>query len=84
VKCSDRTFVRELLSPVWDSAADLGWEEIDAKFMRVAGPIIGRGEADRIVQSIHGLDPSQSVRPFIGLLYDSLSMVDRKEERHVD
>ena len=39
VTSGGRTFSRELLRPAWDSCDELGWEEIEAKFKRIAGPL---------------------------------------------
>ena len=52
---------------MWDSAADAGWEGIGAKFMRVAGPIVGLERADRIVESIRSMDIKSSPKLLVQL-----------------
>jgi 2-methylcitrate dehydratase PrpD len=63
-----RTFSCEMLRPAWDSCDELGWEEIEAKFKRVAGPITGRVQTDRIIETIHAMDHSQSAKSLAELL----------------
>lgn len=68
VTSGGRTFSRELLRPAWDSCDELGWEEIEAKFKRITGPIVGRAQAERIIESIHALDSAASPKSLVELL----------------
>ena len=68
VTSGGRTFSRELLRPVWDSCDELGWEEIEAKFKRIAGPIVGRVQTERIIEAIHSMDSAESPKSLVELL----------------
>jgi hypothetical protein len=46
----------------------LGWEEIEAKFKRIAGPIVGRVQAERIIEAIHSVDSAESPKSLVNLL----------------
>jgi 2-methylcitrate dehydratase PrpD len=74
VRSGERTFSRELLRPAWDSCDALGWEEIEAKFKRVAGPIVGRVKTERIIESVHCMDSAESVKPLVELLFERQSL----------
>ena len=60
VRSGERTVSRELLRPAWDSCEELGWEEIEAKFKRVAGPIVGRERSERLMEKVRTIDESEN------------------------
>ena len=65
MRTGGRTFSRELLRPAWDSCEELGWDEIEAKFKRIAGPIVGRVRSERLIEVVRTMDGSEDIS-FIG------------------
>ncbi|MBP1731690.1 MAG: 2-methylcitrate dehydratase family protein [Deltaproteobacteria bacterium] len=68
VRCGSNTYASEMLRLIWDSAEELGWEEIEAKFGRVAGPIVGKELAGHLVESVRNLDTLENVAGLVDLL----------------
>jgi 2-methylcitrate dehydratase PrpD len=68
VRSGERTFSRELLRPTWDSCEELGWEEIEAKFKRSAGPIVGRERSERLMEVVRTMDGSENIASLLELL----------------
>jgi 2-methylcitrate dehydratase PrpD len=68
VRCGSSRYASEMLRLSWDSCDELGWEEIEAKFGRVAGPIVGRELAGHIVESVRNLETLEEVAGLVDLL----------------
>ena len=49
-------FEKHALTPKGDPANPLTFEEVEAKFRDLAGPVIGGAKAARIVDMVHGLE----------------------------
>lgn len=68
VRCGSNRFASEVMCLTWDSCEELGWEEIEAKFGRVAGPIVGRELAGHIIESVRNLETLENVAGLVDLL----------------
>jgi len=69
VKLSDgRSVIHEVVIPKGESGNPMTREEVEEKFLSLAGPLLGEAKASSVIGEVQALDSRDSLEPLIDSL----------------